>query len=46
MAKKGILGKKIMSNDVEVGKLKMHQAVSRTSEGPQLGFVRSTEGKL
>lgn len=46
MEKKGIRVKKSMSNDVEVGKLKMHQVVSRTSVGLQLGFVRSTEGKL
>lgn len=46
MEKKGILGKKSMSNDVEVGKFKMYQVISRTSVGPQLGFVRSTEGTL
>lgn len=46
MEKKGILGEKSMSSDVEVGKPSMCQVVSRTSVGPELGFAGLTEDKL
>lgn len=46
MENKGIIGEKSRSSDVEVGKPKICQVVSRTSVSPQLGFAGLTEDKL